>query len=55
MVSVLSEVEKSEDFDYNRYMKLSRLIYNEGMDNDIIDDESILNATIDGPAKNKWQ
>jgi len=47
VVSVLSEIERDETYDYNRYMKLSRLIYNEGMDNDIIDDESILNATIE--------
>ncbi len=45
VVSVLSEIEKSE-LNYNDYMKLSRIIYNEGMDNDIIDDQSILNATV---------
>ncbi len=45
VVSVLSDVEKS-DLDYNHYMKLSRTIYNDGIDNDIIDDESILNATV---------
>ncbi len=45
VVSVLSEIEKS-DLDYNHYMELSRIIYNDGIDNDIIDDESILNATV---------
>lgn len=47
VVSVLSEVEKNDEFDYNRYMKLSRLIYNEGIDNDIIDDQSVLNASVE--------
>jgi hypothetical protein len=45
VVSLLAEIEKS-DLDYNHYMKLSRMIYEAGMDNDIIDDESILKATI---------
>ena len=45
VVSVLSEIEKGE-LNYNDYMKLSRIIYNEGMDNDIIDDQSILNAIV---------
>ncbi len=45
VVSVLSEIEKG-DLDYNHYMELSRVIYNEGIDNDIIDDESILNAQV---------
>lgn len=47
VVSVLSEVERSKDYNYNHYMKLSQLIYNEGIDNDIIDDHSILNATVE--------
>ena len=47
VVSVLSDIEPDEDYDYNRYMKLSQLIYNEGIDNDIIDDQSILNSTIE--------
>jgi hypothetical protein len=47
VVSVLSDIEKSDDYDYNNYMKLSRLIYNQGMDNDIIDDESILKASVE--------
>lgn len=49
VVSVLSEVEEVErsEIDYNHYMKLSRAIYNKGIDNDIIDDQSILNGTID--------
>jgi len=33
--------------DYNRYMELSRTIYDEGIDNDIIDDGSILDGTIE--------
>jgi len=45
VVSLLAEVEKSE-LDYNQYMELSRIIYNDGMDNDIIDDQSILNAAV---------
>lgn len=45
VVSVLAEFEKGE-IDYNHYMKLSRIIYNDGIDNDIIDDQSILNATV---------
>ena len=48
VVSVLAG-KKPDDrpFDYNRYMKVSRLIYDAGIDNDIIDDESILAATIE--------
>ncbi len=34
------------DPDYNRYMRLSRAIFDAGIDNDIIDDDSILNAEI---------
>jgi len=45
VVSVLAEIDKSE-LDYNNYMKLSRIIYNEGIDNDIIDDQSLINATV---------
>jgi hypothetical protein len=45
VVSLLAEIDKSE-LDYNHYMKLSRIIYNEGIDNDIIDDHSIVNATV---------
>ncbi len=51
VVSLLAEIDKSE-LDYNHYMKLSRIIYNDGLDNDIIDDQSILNATVqDGRIK----
>ena len=51
VVSVLAEIDKSE-LNYNDYMKLSRIIYNSGIDNDIIDDQSILNATVqDGRIK----
>jgi hypothetical protein len=46
VVSVLSEIDKSE-LDYNHYMELSRTIYNDGIDNDIIDDESIINARVE--------
>ncbi len=53
VVSVLAEIDKSE-LNYNDYMKLSRIIYNNGIDNDIIDDESIINATVqDGRIKIK--
>jgi len=45
VVSVLADIEKS-DIDYNTYMELSRIVYNEGIDNDIIDDQSILDATV---------
>jgi hypothetical protein len=45
VVSLLAEIDKSK-IDYNHYMKLSRIIYNDGMDNDIIDDQSIEQATI---------
>jgi len=45
VVSVLAEIDKSE-LDYNNYMKLSRIIYNDGIDNDIIDDQSLINATV---------
>lgn len=47
VVSVLSELDRDEyGLDYNTYMELSRIIYNEGIDNDIIDDQSILNAEV---------
>ena len=36
-----------EDPDYNGYMALSRTIFNAGIDNDIIDDDSILGASIE--------
>jgi hypothetical protein len=45
VVSLLADMEKNS-INYNDYMKLSRTIYNEGMDNDIIDDQSILDATV---------
>jgi len=45
VVSLLAELERSQ-LDYNHYMKLSRLIYEEGIDNDIIDDASIINAMV---------
>jgi hypothetical protein len=45
VVSLLAEIDRS-DLDYNHYMKLSRIMYNAGMDNDIIDDESIVHATV---------
>lgn len=49
VVSVLSDVKEVDrsEIDYNHYMKLSRTIYNKGIDNDIIDDQSILNGTIE--------
>lgn len=45
VVSLLADPEEG-DIDYNHYMELSRIVYNHGMDNDIIDDQSILEATI---------
>ena len=45
VVSLLAEIDKSE-IDYNQYMKLSRIVYNEGIDNDIIDDHSIEEASV---------
>ena len=58
VTSLLADVERSK-IDYNQYMELSRLIYNEGMDNDIIDDGSIIEAEIkDGKlvkGSNKYQ
>lgn len=47
VISVLSDLNREEyGLDYNTYMELSRIVYNEGIDNDIIDDQSILNAEI---------
>lgn len=49
VVSLLAGHAPGEDGpDYNQYMRLSRLIYDEGIDNDIIDDGSILRGTIEG-------
>jgi hypothetical protein len=45
VVSVLAEFERDE-LNFNEYMNLSRTIYNAGIDNDIIDDESIINAVV---------
>lgn len=45
VVSLLAEIDKSE-IDYNQYMKLSRIVYNEGIENDIIDDHSIEEASV---------
>lgn len=48
IVSLLSEVapDGKRKPNYNEYMHLSQTIYNAGIDNDIIDDDSILNATV---------
>jgi len=48
VVSLLTEVtpDGKRKPNYNEYMQLSRTIYNAGIDNDIIDDDSILNATV---------
>ncbi len=58
VVSLLADLERN-DLDYNQYMQLSMMIYNEGMDNDIIDDQSIIEGTIkDGRIEirgNKYQ
>ncbi len=45
VVSLLADIERN-NINYNDYMNLSRIIYNEGMDNDIIDDQSILDAKV---------
>jgi glycosyl hydrolase family 106( putative alpha-L-rhamnosidase)/glycosyl hydrolase family 2 len=43
VVSLLAgEAPGQKGPDYNQYMKISRLLYDAGMDNDIIDDDSIL-------------
>jgi len=47
VVSLLADTERNE-IDYNEYMKLSRIIYDDGIDNDIIDDQSIIEGTIHG-------
>lgn len=39
---------ENRPFNYNQYMQVSRTIYDAGIDNDIIDDESILAATVEG-------
>ncbi|MFH5885471.1 glycosyl hydrolase [Halalkalibaculum sp. DA3122] len=52
VTSVLAELAFDEDertqddLNYNLYMELSRHIYNDGIDNDIIDDQSILEAEV---------
>ena len=48
VVSLLSEVtpDGKRKPNYNEYMQLSQTIYNAGIDNDIIDDDSILSATV---------
>lgn len=45
VTSLLSDLWKN-DIDYNGYMKVSRMIYDAGMDNDIIDDQSIIQGKI---------
>jgi hypothetical protein len=45
VVSLLADTEKNE-IDYNEYMRLSRIIYDDGIDNDIIDDQSIIEGTV---------
>lgn len=47
VVSLLADTEKNE-IDYNEYMKLSRMIYDDGIDNDIIDDQSIIEGSVQG-------
>jgi hypothetical protein len=37
----------TESPNYNDYMRISRSLYDHALDNDIIDDDSILNATVD--------
>ncbi len=46
VTSVLGEIDRG-NIDFNYYMKLSRAIFDKGMDNDIIDDESILKSHIE--------
>jgi len=46
VVSLLADTERNE-IDYNEYMRLSRIIYDEGIDNDIIDDQSIIEGTVE--------
>lgn len=40
------EPPDAEAPDYNRYMKLSRVIFDAGIDNDIVDDDSILSGEV---------
>lgn len=47
VVSVLAGAAPgAPEWDANKYMRLSRAVYDAGIDNDIIDDDSILAATI---------
>lgn len=48
VVSLLAETapDRKKKPDYNEYMELSRAIYQAGIDNDIIDDDSILQAPV---------
>lgn len=46
VTSLLADFEKN-DIDYNGYMKVSRMIYDAGIDNDIIDDQSIMQGRVD--------
>ncbi len=51
VVSLLAgEVPGTKGPDYNRYMALSRSVFNTGIDNDIIDDDSILGAHVSNGA-----
>ena len=43
---IAGEPPGDKEPDYNRYMALSRIIFNAGIDNDIIDDQSILDGKI---------
>ena len=45
VTSLLADLERNE-INYNSYMQLSRHIFEAGMDNDIIDDQSIIEGTI---------
>ncbi len=48
VVSLLAgEPAEGKGPDYNLYMQLSRAIYNEAIDNDIVDDDSILGGRVD--------
>jgi len=46
VISLLADIERNE-IDYNEYMRLSRIIYDEGIDNDIIDDQSIIEGIVE--------
>ena len=49
VVSLLAgEAPGAESPDYNLYMKLSRSIYDAGIDNDVVDDDSILSGRTEG-------